>query len=99
MAFVTIEEFKAHCRIDHDDEDAAAESTIESACDYVNSFLPEPIEDGDSPPPDVPAPLKQAALLIAAAWWDNRENAAVDVMTEIPLGAHELLVNYRGFAF
>ncbi|SEQ33226.1 phage conserved hypothetical protein, phiE125 gp8 family [Faunimonas pinastri] len=49
---------------------------------------------------DVPAPIKQAILLMLGHWYMNREAVAVgnSVITEMPLGVQALLAPFRVWA-
>jgi uncharacterized phiE125 gp8 family phage protein len=50
---------------------------------------------GDEPD-DVPAPLKQALLLLVAHWFERREPVALDATAlEVPLTVASLLMSYR----
>lgn len=96
MNLITLAEFKAHARIAHDDEDTAIQAKVDAANEYVSRFVDTP----EPPTPYTPpADLKQATLLIAGHWWENRENTAADGLSDIPLDADEILLNHRGWAF
>ena len=46
----------------------------------------------------VPAPLRQAALLLVGHWYTNREAVVTGTITaEIPLGVEHLIHNYRSW--
>jgi uncharacterized phage protein (predicted DNA packaging) len=102
MAFATLEELKAQARIDFDDEDALLQSYLDAATIYVTGFL----DDASIPVTGDPASedVKQATLLIAAAWYDNRAtivgtSSQSQMPQEIPYGARELLTQLRGWCF
>lgn len=96
MELITVAEFKAHARIDGDDQDAAIGAIVDAANDHVSGFLD--VDDPASYEP--PADIKQAALLIAAHWFENREEVNVgNIVTEFPAAAQEILLNHRGWAF
>ena len=51
---------------------------------------------GESPDTNpLPIALKAAMLLVLGALYENRENAAADQLTDIPLGAQALMMPYR----
>ena len=47
----------------------------------------------------VPAPIKQAMLLLIAQWYDNRADATDRPMIAMPNAVAALLTNYRNFSF
>lgn len=102
MAYATLDEFKAHARVDYDDEDALIVSMLDAATIYVTGFL----DDDFIPDTDVPASddVKMATLLIAAAWFDNRQtiigtSSRRELPQEIPYGAQDILRNLRSWTF
>lgn len=44
---------------------------------------------------DVPQPIRQAALLLVAHWYDNREATRERSFSALPMGVRSLLMNYR----
>jgi len=44
---------------------------------------------------DVPQPIRQAAAMLAAYWYDNRSAATERSMSAMPMGVQALLANYR----
>jgi len=97
MELITLETFKSHVRIDDSDEDPAAAVKVAAANAYVSSFLAAdlPIDW------EAPADLVQATLMIAAHWWESRETALAFAGTfaEIPIGAGDVIANYREWQF
>ncbi len=67
---LTIDEAKLHCRIDHDLEDDALQTMMDTATVAVADYLNMEAEDIDA---DAPAPVKSAALLLVADLYENRE--------------------------
>lgn len=49
----------------------------------------------DSPPQEVPEPIRQAMHLFIGHYFNNREAVALNVLSELPLGARYLLAPYR----
>jgi uncharacterized phage protein (predicted DNA packaging) len=98
MAYATLEELKAQCRVGFDDDDDALQGYLDGATEYIRPFLVDDPE-GDSPPGEPSADLKQACLLIAGSWYSQRE-ASIDVtLREIPFGARDLINQLRGWTF
>lgn len=95
MELIDLEEFKTHARIDFDDEDDAAQQMVEAANEYVTGMLD--IHEGE--PYSAPADVRQATLMIAAHWWEQRETAVPGSLHDIPIDAQEILINHRGWAF
>ena len=75
---LTLEEVKLHCRVDHDDEDAAIDAMRLAAEAAVTDYL------GSVPSP-APEPVRAAALLLAADLYAHRE-----AQTERPLTANPM---------
>jgi hypothetical protein len=98
MALATLEQLKAQVRAEFADEDDVLQHYLDAADKYVRGFLDVDPEAQDPPLP-VPDTVNQATLLIAASWYDTRENAVPDTLREIPFGARELLSQVRGWTF
>lgn len=92
---ISLAQFKEHARILHNDEDDSIESMIAAANSFVIGYLPEPEDENWTPPAD----LIQAALLIVAHWFENRESATSFSLMDIPIGANDIIANYREWSF
>lgn len=68
MNLVTLEQAKQHLYVYHDADDALIEVYIAAATSAINKYL-EGAEFGE----DLPAELKQAALLLIGEFYKNRE--------------------------
>jgi len=96
MEIITLDEFKDHARIDFDDMDTEIQAKVDAANEYVTGMIDlDEITTGWEPPDDV----KQAVLMIAAHWYENREDTYPGSINEVPLDAQEILLNHRGWAF
>ncbi|WP_100960402.1 head-tail connector protein [Bosea sp. FBZP-16] len=93
MDIITLAEFQAHTRISDDTENEEAQALVDAANGYVTGLI-DPADDYD-PPADV----KLAALQIAAHWWERRETAGPEALSDIPLNASAILVNHRAWSF
>ncbi len=62
---------KSHCRVDHDDEDAAITKMIAAASDHLASIGVD--MDADPMPPAV----EHAVLMLTAYFYDHRDDADV----------------------
>ncbi len=94
MSLITLDQFKEHARIDGDEQDADLQIKVDAANAYVLGYLPAQADDWE-PPSD----LVQAALLIAAHWYENREASLEGVLAEIPVGAADIIQNHREWVF
>lgn len=95
MELITLEMFKAHARIDGDDEDSAVQVKVDAANAYVSSFLANPLPDDWVNPDD----LVQATLQIASNWWENRETSVITAINSVPVNASEVIASYREWQF
>ena len=88
---LTLEQTKAHLRVDHDTEDALITSLMSAATTTTANYLGTTLDN------TAPAPIKQAALLMVADMFENRTQ-----QTERPLHSNatyeRLLSTYRVFA-
>lgn len=75
MAAVTLDEVKAHLRVDGSSEDALLTLQLDAAQDAAAQYLNRPIPwtNAEGQAVDVPASVKVAILLILGALYANRE--------------------------
>lgn len=96
MAIVDISLLKKHVRADDfSDDDEYLEHLLDAAEDYVlratnASSLDDILVGGD-----LPAPLRQAVLLLAGHWYNQREAVSGVQMTEAPYTIQALIKPYR----
>lgn len=95
---VTLEEAKAHLRVEFDDDDTYITALISAAREYVESFQNRYIaerqyEEGEEELPVVPCGEmeKQAMLLMLGHWYSHREAVSHQNMMTVPMGAESLL--------
>src|SRR5690606_10215459 len=81
MPIVTIDDFKANSRIEHDDEDDLIEGKIAAAQSQIESWLGFNIvaRYSNDSPAEIPADLKQAVLALAAHLYEVREASIIGV--------------------
>lgn len=83
-------------------DDALIKHYIEAAQDHIERLLGFKIEavyGGDEREP-VPPSLKQAVMLTAAHWYENREATLVGVSAqELPFGVWPIVNEYREWSF
>lgn len=93
-ALITLEEAKAHARVDSNDEDAIIQVMIEAATSYVAHAMN--VESLDS---TAPVMAKQAALLVFADFYENREAQQDRPMTQNKTADSliNMARNYKGY--
>jgi hypothetical protein len=89
---VTLEEIKAHLRIDVAAEDAYLTALEKAARLHTAAVLRR-----DSIDPTVGENVKQAMLLLIAHWYRNRESIGPDSLVELPLAFRALLSSERDY--
>ncbi|WP_185802972.1 head-tail connector protein [Pontivivens nitratireducens] len=104
MSMVTVDQLEAHLNLTGDeDEDATVLAQVLNAAEgHVERLLGFTFADtyGGDGQDDLPAPLVQAVLMLAAWWHDQREAAVSGVtVTTVPFGVSEIITEYRGFTF
>lgn len=98
MAVLTLDEIKAHLRLDGNEEDAQLTLLSEAAEDYAAQYLGRPgipwnDEDGVTVP--VPASVRAAMLLIIGDLYENREDQVVGTIVARTGTADRLLHFHR----
>ncbi|PRA89067.1 hypothetical protein CQ054_02760 [Ochrobactrum sp. MYb29] len=90
MAVVPLTLAKAHMNIVGTDDDELIAHYIAAAEEWAADFTGQPIPD------PAPASLKQAVLMLASHWYENREATTVGVTAGLlPLGVINILRNHR----
>ncbi|WP_188260865.1 head-tail connector protein [Azospirillum tabaci] len=97
MSVVTLEEAKAHLRVDGTDDDADIDLKLAAAEDLAAQVLNRPVPwtnvDGDEVP--VPASVKAAILLILGDLYANREASIVGTSHTVNPTVERLLWPHR----
>ena len=88
---VTLEEAKAHLRVDTADDDALITGLIEAATDMVESWLSRELYEGES----TPRAIKVAITMLVAHWYINTEAVGTSSLSIVPLSVEALLAPYR----
>ena len=103
MPYVTLDQLKAHLRLDPSPDtaaDAELEQIRDSAEEWVSQFLNSPVpwyDNTTSPPTAVPTPatIVRAALMYAAELYELREGSVVGVSYTKTDTIRNLLYPYR----
>lgn len=94
MGIVTLDEAKKHLKVDQDSEDTLITRLIQAAEESIEKYIQCTIPNKNLPTPNVPASIKQAALLIISDLYENR-GANMDVELKINPSFAWLLDPYR----
>ena len=102
MNYLTLQEIKKHLNIDNDftDDDSYIESLGEVAEEIVKQHVRKDLfmittESGNK----LPAPIKQAMLLLIGNYYANRESVTYAAAKELPQAYEYLLSPYVSYGF
>lgn len=96
MSIVNLEDQKRHMNVDFDDDDALISDEIDAAESYTTELVGSDIASM-SP---VPGALRQAIMMLAAHFYENREAASFDGRAnQLPFGFLGLVSPYRSWGF
>lgn len=83
---------KSQLNLDHDLDDALLAHKLGAAEEWIGAHIGRAFAGIDP----VPATLTEAALQLAAHWYEQREAAVFSLSgAMIPFGVHELLASHR----
>lgn len=76
--YVTLEEIKAQCNVEHDEDNALLQKQLNAAEKWLEKRLQRPLSELEYTPegadaPTIPEDLQQAILIFAAGLYANRE--------------------------
>jgi len=89
---LTVDEVKAHLRIENDDEDELIESLIKQAQAAAEDYCRLSFEEVNQ---GVPEPVRLAVLLMVAHYYENRDNADRQLYVTMRMAFQNLLYPYR----
>lgn len=97
MAVLTLDEIKAHLRLDGNEEDAHLTLLSEAAEDYAAQYLGRslPWLDDSGAPVPVPASVRAALLLVIGDLYENREGVMVGTIAAVNPTVERLLHFHR----
>ena len=98
MRFLEIEYIKQHSRIDYDCEDALLELYGDAAEDTLLNHLNRTYDDIVEEYGDVPAPLRQAALMLVDESYTYRSPSSPTSISKIPYSFDILVKPYMRLA-
>ena len=80
---------KYHLRVEHSDDDSMIQSYIDASLDWLSKV------DVDTSADPLPASVCQAALLMVAHFYENREAVGYVKLAPLPMGVDTLIAPYR----
>lgn len=98
MKFLTIDDIRQHCRIDFNDEDAVLELYGAAAEDTMLNTIGRGFDELLALYGEVPAPLRQATLLLTASSYQHREPSSAQNQSVIPYAFDILVKPYMRLA-
>ncbi len=98
-AYITLEEAKKHLNIEPDftDDDAYITSLVEAAEIVVAEDICTPLYETELGTGDLPAPLRQAILLMVGTFYASRETLAFGVLVNETPAYRHLIGLYRNY--
>lgn len=94
MRIITLEEIKAHCRIEEDYEDSMLELYGESAEELVLQLCERTLDDIVETYGGIPANIKHACLMLTAHSANRREPASMSNLYTVPYTLEALIKPY-----
>lgn len=100
MACITLAEAKRHLNIEDDftDDDHYIEGLIDVAQEVVAQDICVPLVDLEGKAGGVPAPLRQAMLLLIGNYYASRESVAFGVLVQDTKAYKHLIGLYRDYS-
>lgn len=100
MSAIALSDLKASTNVTINDDDTLLQQMLDAAEAFTDGYLPDDAKISDFDP--LPADLKQAVLMLAANWYEQRETLVIGntiTATEVPYGWQDLIRGYRAWAF
>jgi uncharacterized phage protein (predicted DNA packaging) len=96
MSITTLSLFKKHANLDDTDDDELLQHYLDTAEGWIQSYIGVTLATLST----VPAELKQAAMLLASYWYEQREAVSAGVsMDAVPFGVLDLIRPHREWSF
>lgn len=94
MAVIPLADIKAHLNLTTDLDDDLLTEKVAAAEAWVDTYTGGALTESS------PAPLKEAARMLAAHLYENREASLVGITADaLPFGLMDMLTPYRAWAF
>lgn len=100
MGYVQLSEAKKHLNIEQDfgDDDAYIESLIESAEEFVAKDVCVPLKEMENGQGAIPAPIRQAILLIIGDFYAVRESVVLGTLVHKNPRYESIIGLYRNYS-
>lgn len=100
MACITLAEAKRHLNVEDDftEDDRYIEGLIDVAQEVVAQDICVPLEELEGKAGGVPAPLRQAMLLLIGNYYASRESVAFGVLVQDTKAYRHLIGRYRDYS-
>lgn len=97
MAYASLEEIKKHVRADDfTDDDAYLQQLLDAAeADIIRATHRSEAELLEAGGGTFPPQLKQAELMLAAHWYNQRETATPTTFSAVPYSVEHLVAQFR----
>lgn len=103
MAVISVADLKAHLNIVDAEDDGLLAQYLEAAEGWIEIFTGISFStyyDDATQAYSVPGPLKHAIRMLAASFYENREDVIVGISAEsVPHGVHDLIAPFRTWSF
>lgn len=89
---LTLDEAKAHLRVDGTDDDTLIQGFVDAAQEYIEAIITPTADDGEEPVvPAVTETQRQACRLLVGHWYEHREAIAEGSISKVPSAFDMLL--------
>lgn len=97
---LNFEWLKVQCNVVGNDDDQLLTRQLSAAQRHVERILGFAFDDETELPDGVPEDLEQAVLMLAAHWYENREQTITGtIIAEVPFGVMQILGEHRRYTF
>ena len=97
MNYITLDEAKAHCRVDITDDDSYLTDLIAVCEQTIANEIGETTIDEVASGGVIPSPLKQAILLMIGHFYNMREPVITGTPVKVPYTLEFLIAPYKNW--